>query len=41
MRPEGAAPTTVRFSTKVAVVLRSDLAQWQKLNSGADVHDDQ
>jgi hypothetical protein len=32
MQAEEPAPTIVRFATKVAVVIRADLAVWQKLN---------
>jgi hypothetical protein len=32
---ESPAPTAGRFNTKVAIVLRGDLAPWQKLNVAA------
>jgi hypothetical protein len=35
MQGEDAAPATVRFETKVALVPRPDLAPWQKLNVAA------
>lgn len=35
MRAEVPRPPIVRFDTKVAVVLRGDLAPWQKLNVAA------
>jgi hypothetical protein len=33
--PDDPTPTIVRFDTKVAVVLRVDLASWQRLNVAA------
>jgi hypothetical protein len=35
MQADGPSPAPVRFATKVAIVLRSDLAPWQKLNVAA------
>src|SRR5579863_3310000 len=35
MQADDSSPTPVRFATKVAIVLRSDLAPWQKLNVAA------
>jgi hypothetical protein len=35
MQPDEPSPTPVRFTTNVAIVLRSDLAPWQKLNVAA------
>ncbi len=35
MPPDEPGATAVRFTTKVAIVLRSDLAPWQKLNVAA------
>ena len=32
IRPAGSAPSPLRFETKIAVVVRDDLAVWQKLN---------
>src|SRR5580692_9373265 len=32
MQADEPNPTAVRFATKVAIVLRNDLAPWQKLN---------
>jgi hypothetical protein len=32
LQPEGAEAARVRFDSKIAVVLREDLAVWQKLN---------
>jgi hypothetical protein len=35
MQAEGPSAAPVRFATKVAIVLRNDLAPWQKLNVAA------
>ncbi|MGA7987634.1 MAG: DUF2000 family protein [Candidatus Dormiibacterota bacterium] len=36
MQGDDAAPATVRFETKVALVLRPDLAPWQKAHDEAN-----
>jgi hypothetical protein len=35
MQTDALTPTPVRFPTKVAIVIRNDLAPWQKLNVAA------
>ena len=35
MQVDQPAPATIRFDTRVAIVIRTDLAVWQKLNVAA------